>query len=50
MFLLLISRQNKEFSIIPVSGENKLQQLENKWADWMSNDEFAEELNNFKSQ
>lgn len=50
MFLLLISRQNKEFSIIPVSGENKLQQLENKWTDWMSNDEFAEELNNFKSQ
>jgi len=50
MFLLLISRQNKEFSIIPVSGKNKLQQLEKKWNGWMSNDEFAEELNNFKSQ
>ena len=50
MFLLLISRQNKEFSIIPVSGKNKLQQLEKKWNGWMSNDEFAEELNNFKSK
>ena len=50
MFLLLISRQNKEFSIIPVSGKNKLQQLEKKWNGWMSNDEFAEKLNNFKSQ
>ena len=50
MFLLLISRQNKEFSIIPVSGENKLQQLENKWTDWMSNDEFVEKLNHFNSQ
>ena len=50
MFLLLISRQNKEFSIIPVSGESKLQQLENKWSDWMSNDEFVEKLNHFNSQ
>ena len=35
---------SQEFSIIPVSGENKLQQLENKSTIWdlMSNDEFAE--------
>ena len=50
MFLLLISRQNKEFSIIPVSGKNKLQQLEKKWNGWMSNDEFVEKLNHFNSQ
>ena len=48
MFLLLISRQNKEFSIIPVSGKIKLQKLEDKWTTWMSDDEFVKKLNHFK--
>jgi len=37
MFLLLISKQSGEFSIIPVNGKEKLHSLRKKWSSWMEN-------------
>lgn len=34
MYLLLISRQTGDFTILPVDGREKFEQLENSWAKW----------------
>ena len=37
MFLLLISKETGEFSIIPVDGKEKMKGLRQKWKSWVSN-------------
>lgn len=35
MFLLLISRQTGEFTILPVDGRKKFEQLQKEWSKWV---------------
>ena len=37
MFLLLISKETGEFSIIPVNGKEKMKGLRQKWKSWVDN-------------
>jgi hypothetical protein len=48
MFLLLISKQTGEFSIVPVNGKEKLNNLRKRWATWMNDGRIKDKLEEYR--
>ena len=50
MFILLIARNTAEFTIIPVSGDEKYLVLRNKWERWVSDSTLTDKVAKYREQ
>ena len=50
MFILLIARNTAEFTIIPVSGNEKYLVLRNKWESWVSDSTVMDKVAKYREQ
>ena len=49
MFLLLISRANGEFSIVPFQSNKRMQEMQKEWKNLSKQKKFKELLNAYKA-
>ena len=50
MFILLIARNTAEFTIIPVSGDEKYLVLRNKWERWVRDSTVTDKVAKYREQ
>ena len=48
MFILLIARSTAQFTIIPVNGDLKYQNLKNKWMGWLDDSKLMDKVAKYR--